>query len=159
MAVQFSSSAISSPIHKYVWQKRRAIVEREKRVVPEPFFEATNYGGTFGNPIERETAYIEAPAEYVGGGYADAVDSGSNAGAQNDARLFWTRHAQHYCRQVLSGPIITYLVSAGLLSGHRTPAENSFVAGAIKDTAVNRIESKSAAYITPIEPPRQNIAD
>ena len=79
MAAHLSAQTDSSQISKYPWPKRHSIGETEKQAAIELFDEAINSGVTFGYSGQREAAYAEAFAEYLGGGYADAVNSGSNA--------------------------------------------------------------------------------
>ena len=58
---------------------RRLFGEEEKQAVVELFDEAIETGQAFGYNGPREKAYEEAFAEFLGGGYADGVNSGSSA--------------------------------------------------------------------------------
>lgn len=58
---------------------RRLFGEAEKRAVIDLFDDAIESGEAFGYNGPEEEAYCEAFAEFMGGGYADAVNSGSSA--------------------------------------------------------------------------------
>lgn len=61
------------------WPERGLIGVEEKAAVNELFDRAIASGKAFGYGGPEEEAYCRAFAEFMGGGYADAVNSGSNA--------------------------------------------------------------------------------
>ena len=61
------------------WPARRLFDEEEKRAAMALFDRALETGEAFGYSGEEETRYGEAFAAFLGGGYADGVNSGTNA--------------------------------------------------------------------------------
>jgi dTDP-4-amino-4,6-dideoxygalactose transaminase len=61
------------------WPARRLFGEEEKRAAVELFDQSIAQGEAFGYNGEQETSYCHEFAEHLGGGYADAVNSGSTA--------------------------------------------------------------------------------
>jgi len=61
------------------WPSRALFGEEEKQAAVALFDEAIAAGGAFGYNGPHEKAYEEAFAEFMGGGYADGVNSGSSA--------------------------------------------------------------------------------
>ncbi|MCP4645633.1 MAG: hypothetical protein GY851_34630 [bacterium] len=61
------------------WPARHLFTEEEKQVVVDMFDECIKTGGVFGYNGAVEEAYCTEFAEFLGGGYADAVNSGTNA--------------------------------------------------------------------------------
>jgi len=64
---------------RFPWPRRRHIGAEEKKAVIEVLNREIRQGGAmiYGGPEEK--AYCEAFSRYLGGGYADAVNSGTNA--------------------------------------------------------------------------------
>jgi perosamine synthetase len=61
------------------WPPRRVFGEEEKQAAARLFDESIQTGVAFGYGGAEETAFCEEFAEELGGGYADGVNSGSNA--------------------------------------------------------------------------------
>ncbi|MBN1341316.1 MAG: DegT/DnrJ/EryC1/StrS family aminotransferase [Phycisphaerae bacterium] len=61
------------------WPARRLFGEEEKQATVALFDKYTSAGGVFGYNGEEEEAYCREFAEFLGGGYADAVNSGTSA--------------------------------------------------------------------------------
>ena len=61
------------------WPPRRLFTEREKRAVAKLFDKAIASGQAFGYNGPEEEAYCREFARFLGGGYADAVNSGTSA--------------------------------------------------------------------------------
>lgn len=66
-------------VRRFPWPRRRHFDAREKRAVERVLDREIRRGGAviYGGPEEQ--AYCEAFASFLGGGYADAVNSGTNA--------------------------------------------------------------------------------
>jgi perosamine synthetase len=75
----------SAPVHggprvrRLPWPRRRHFDSRERRAVSRVMTREIRKGGAIIYGGVEEKAYCEAFAKYLGGGYADAVNSGSNA--------------------------------------------------------------------------------
>jgi len=67
------------PVRKEPFPPRRLFGEEEKAAAMEVFDEATATGVAFGYGGPREQAYEKEFAEYLGGGFAKAVNSGTSA--------------------------------------------------------------------------------
>jgi perosamine synthetase len=67
------------PVRRMPWPRRRHYDARERRAITRLLTKEIRSGGAivYGGP--EEDAYCAAFAKYLGGGYADAVNSGSNA--------------------------------------------------------------------------------
>ena len=61
------------------WPPRHLFTDDEKQAAIDLFDEAIATGGVFVYNGEAEEAYCREFAEYMGGGYADAVNSGTSA--------------------------------------------------------------------------------
>lgn len=61
------------------WPGRRLFAEEEKAAVDALFENSMHHGASIGYNGPEETAYCKEFAEMLGGGYADAVNSGTNA--------------------------------------------------------------------------------
>lgn len=61
------------------WPARRLFGEEEKQAAVALFDKAIAAGDAFGYGGEEEQAYCKAFADFLGGGYADGVNSGTNA--------------------------------------------------------------------------------
>lgn len=68
-----------SKIRTAPWPPRRLFAEEEKQAAVALFDEAMATGNAFSYNGAPEEAYCRAFAEFLGGGYADAVNSGSSA--------------------------------------------------------------------------------
>ncbi len=68
-----------TPVRSKPFPARRLFGEEEKQAAIELFDEAIQSGSAFGYNGPREQAYEEAFAEFLGGGFADGVNSGSCA--------------------------------------------------------------------------------
>ncbi len=68
-----------TPVRTKPFPPRRLFGEEEKQAAIEVFDEAIASGGAFGYNGPREAAYEKAFAEFLGGGFADGVNSGTNA--------------------------------------------------------------------------------
>ena len=66
-------------VRQQPWPGRALFGEEEKAAVCALFDEAIRTGSAFGYNGPQEEAYCREFAEYLGGGYADAVNSGSSA--------------------------------------------------------------------------------
>jgi perosamine synthetase len=64
---------------RWPWPRRRHFDQREKRAVMQVMNREIRNGGAIIYGSVEERAYCQAFAEYLGGGYADAVNSGTNA--------------------------------------------------------------------------------
>jgi perosamine synthetase len=67
------------PVRKRPWPPRALFGEDEKNAVGELFDQAIASGNAFGYEGPTERAYCEEFATFLGGGYVDAVNSGTNA--------------------------------------------------------------------------------
>ena len=67
------------PVRTAPWPPRHLFTEEEKQAAIDLFDEAIATGGVFVYNGEAEEAYCREFAEYMGGGYADAVNSGISA--------------------------------------------------------------------------------
>ena len=74
LALNGGPKALKAP-----WKARRLFGEREKRAVMELFDKSIRTGQEFGYNGPDEQAYCEEFAGFMGGGYADAVNSGTSA--------------------------------------------------------------------------------
>ena len=68
-----------TPIRTKPWPPRALFGEEEKQAVIDLFDQAIASGTAFGYEGPTERAYCEEFAEFLGGGYVDAVNSGTNA--------------------------------------------------------------------------------
>jgi dTDP-4-amino-4,6-dideoxygalactose transaminase len=68
-----------SKVRTKPWPPRALFGEEEKQAAMDLFDEAIGTGNAFGYNGAREQAYEQAFAQYFGGGYADAVNSGTSA--------------------------------------------------------------------------------
>ncbi len=68
-----------APVRSEPMPRRGLMTEEEKAVVVEMFDEAIAEGTAFGYSGPRERQYEEDFVEFMGGGFADGVNSGSNA--------------------------------------------------------------------------------
>lgn len=68
-----------SPVRTAPWPARRLFDDAEKEAAVRMFDAAIASGEAFGYNGEEEEAYCREFAEFMGGGYADAVNSGSSA--------------------------------------------------------------------------------
>ena len=68
-----------SKVREKPWPARALFGEEEKQAAMELFDQAIESGSAFGYNGPKEKAYEEAFAEFVGGGYADSVNSGTTA--------------------------------------------------------------------------------
>ena len=66
-------------VRRWPWPKRRHFDKREKRAVIDLLNREIRKGGVVAYGGAEENAYCEAFAKYLGGGFADAVNSGTNA--------------------------------------------------------------------------------
>jgi perosamine synthetase len=64
---------------RWPWPRRRHFDQREKRAVVRVINREIRKGGAIIYGSVEERAYCQAFADYLGGGYADAVNSGTNA--------------------------------------------------------------------------------
>ena len=64
---------------RWPWPRRRHFDQREKRAVVRVSTVQIRKGGAIIYGSVEERAYCQAFADYLGGGYADAVNSGTNA--------------------------------------------------------------------------------
>lgn len=64
---------------RWPWPRRRHFDNRERRAVLQVMDREIRTGGAIVYEDVEEKAYCEAFARYLGGGYADAVNSGTNA--------------------------------------------------------------------------------
>ena len=67
------------PVRRELFRERGHIGAEEKAAIDALFDRATASGITPGYDGEEETAYCEELAAYLGGGYVDAVSSGTPA--------------------------------------------------------------------------------
>jgi len=67
------------PVRSEPWPPRRLFGEEEKRAVGELFDRCIASGEAFGYNGPEEEAFCKEFAEFQGGGFADAVNSGTNA--------------------------------------------------------------------------------
>jgi len=67
------------PVRTAPWPPRRLFTEEEKQAAVDLFDSAIATGGVFTYNGEDEEAYCREFAAYMGGGYADAVNSGTSA--------------------------------------------------------------------------------
>ncbi len=67
------------PVRKMPFPKRNLMTEKEKQVVLKVLDEAITSGDAFGYNGKWEQRYEKAFAEWMGGGFADGVNSGTNA--------------------------------------------------------------------------------
>lgn len=68
-----------TPVRNVPWPARRLFGEQEKQAAIRVFDEAIESGAAFGYEGAHEQAYCRAFARTLGGGFADAVNSGSSA--------------------------------------------------------------------------------
>lgn len=68
-----------SPVRTAAWPKRHLFGQKELDVVQQLFTRAMESGDAIGYGGPQETAYEEAFAAFVGGGFADLVNSGTSA--------------------------------------------------------------------------------
>ena len=74
-----SNSAESSKVRSAAWPVRRLFVEEEKAAAMRLFDQCIERGVPIGYNGPEEKAYCEDFSELLGGGWADAVNSGTNA--------------------------------------------------------------------------------
>ena len=67
------------PVRTDPWPKRRLFGEEEKRAAVELFDKCIEAGDAFGYNGAEEDGYCREFSDYLGGGYADAVNSGTSA--------------------------------------------------------------------------------
>jgi perosamine synthetase len=68
-----------SPVRTAPWPARRMFGEEERQAVIDLMDESIRSGNTFGYEGSKEQAYCQEFVDAMGGGYADAVNSGTNA--------------------------------------------------------------------------------
>lgn len=68
-----------APVRTRPWPERYLFGDEERAAVNRLFDEAARTGKAFGYSGAEERAYGEAFSEFLGGGHADAVNSGTNA--------------------------------------------------------------------------------
>ena len=68
-----------SPVRAESWPKRHLFGQEELQVVQELFTGAMETGEAIGYGGPQEAAYEEAFGAFMGGGYADLVNSGTSA--------------------------------------------------------------------------------
>src|SRR5207302_1603399 len=79
-AIRAPKSPLGGPrARRWPWPERRHFDKRERRAVVRVLNNEIRHGSTITYSGAEEKAYCESFAAYLGGGFADAVNSGTNA--------------------------------------------------------------------------------